>query len=83
MQFLKVINYKWERIDFSQKITLVKYLKLNICLMTTLLQQIPQSIVKNHCEPVRSQSENYTSYVKKSQLFKKIIKLRIEVAENP
>ena len=33
--------------------------------------------------PCESQSENYMSYVKKSQLFKKNIKLRIEVAEDP
>ena len=30
----------------------------------------------------KMQSENYMSYVKKSQLFKKYIKLRIEVAED-
>ena len=34
----------------------------------------------NSCEP---QSKNYMFYVKKSQLFKKNIKLRIEVAEDP
>ena len=33
--------------------------------------------------PYESQSENYMSYVKKSQLLKKYIKLRIEVAEDP
>ena len=40
-----------------------------------------------HCEiivnPCEFQSENYMSYVKKSQLFKKNIKLRIEVGEDP
>ena len=34
-------------------------------------------------KPCESQSENYMFYVKKSQLFKKNIKLRIEVAEDP
>ena len=38
------------------------------------------SVNKNPCE---SQSKNYMSYVKKSQLLKKSIKLRIEVAEDP
>ena len=33
--------------------------------------------------PCESQSKNYMSYVKKSQLFKKYIKLRIDVAEDP
>ena len=39
-----------------------------------------KKIIVNPCE---SQSENYMSYVKKSQLFKKNIKLRIEAAEDP
>ena len=34
-------------------------------------------------KPYESQSENYMSYIKKSQLFKKNIKLRIEVAGDP
>ena len=37
-------------------------------------------MIVNPCE---SESENYMFHVKKSQLFKKNIKLRIEVAEDP
>ena len=33
--------------------------------------------------PCESQTENDMSHVKKSQLFKKYMKLRIEVAEDP
>ena len=33
--------------------------------------------------PCEAEFENYISYVKKSQLLKKNIKLRIEVAEEP
>ena len=46
---------------------------MNSYFISRLLKHIPSSIVKNHCEPGR----------KKSQVFKKNIKLRIEVAEDP
>ena len=58
-------------IDYFKKLHLTK-------ISTYSFQK--KKIIVNPCE---FRSENYMFYVKKSQLFKKNIKLRIEVAEDP
>ena len=56
----------------------------NSYFISTLLQQIPRSIVKNHCEPLQILIWKCHVLCKKVSAFqKKNIKLRTEVAEDP
>ena len=71
--------------DIKNSVTLIFFIShTQNCFITIFWEQklgkFSSTMTENPCE---SQSENYMSYVKKSQLSKKNIKLRIEVAEDP
>ena len=69
------------KIDFFPLI-IDSFKKLHLTILNKNLHLLlkKKKIIVNPC---KSQSEHYMSYVKKFQLFKKNIKLRIEVAKDP